>query len=134
MKGLAVPIVPGPDGRTKTLSGDDELEKIIRLNLGDLENDNPYTQWGGASKGEPGIDPGIIFSLSVESLQERIKTNIKLLFDRLSAQGRAKLVTGYPKMVSDSAKMELLCGIRYLNLESDKENEFEHRFEIVEGK
>lgn len=127
-KGLKLPIQATPAGRLATVEGSAQLRKIVKLNLSDLENTNPYNQWRGASHGEPGIDPGIIFALTTNYLRAKIKRSIKSLFQRLEAQGRAKLDDGYPIMSEDPENQDLLAEIKYIDLETDKPDEFTQRF------
>jgi len=129
-KGLKLPIQVTPQGRTALLEGDEQLRKIIALNLSWLENGNPFQQWRGVTHNEPGIDPAIVFSVNSTFLSNKVARNIKSLFHRFQAAGRASLVEGYPKMTRDSANQELIADIKYINLETDKVDEFSHRFTL----
>ncbi len=44
VRGLKIPIGVGPTGRTETLFGDAQSEKIIRLGLSDTDNENAFQQ------------------------------------------------------------------------------------------
>jgi hypothetical protein len=129
-KGMAIPIAPNSQGRTMARDGSDQLMKIIDLNLSDLENENPFQQFKGATKGEPGIDPEIIFSINRAALQARIKRSIKDFFARLEADGRAKLESGYPQMAFDSNTMDLTVKIVYVDLENSKPQEFAKQYKL----
>jgi hypothetical protein len=129
-KGMAIPVAPTTQGRTLALDGPEQLKKIIDLNLSDLENENPFQQFKGATKGDAGIDPEVIFSINAAALRARIARGIKDFFARLEAAGRAKLESGYPQMTTDSDAMTLTAKIIYIDLETSKPQELVKQYRM----
>lgn len=114
MRGLAVPI-SGQGGRIATVSGEDQLRKIIILNLSDCDSANPFQDLGLGSE--------IIFDIDSPATQGRIRARIMQVFQRLEQADRARLSPGYPIFRSDPDRQELVADVRYVNLETTDEEE-----------
>jgi hypothetical protein len=114
MKGISIPI-GGQGGKLATVSGEDQLRKIIILNLSDCESANPFQDLG--------IGAQVIFDASSPATQGVIRSRIMQVFKRLERQGRASLAQGYPTFSADRDNGQLIAEIRYINLETTSEEE-----------
>lgn len=114
-KGLDIPVRPGPDGRAVMIEGSEQTAKIIRLAIADLSSSNPFQP--------DGISDRFVFSVPDSKTIADIAAHLKDAFNRLSAQGRARLVSGSPKFTTDPATQELVVDISYIDLEATKEGE-----------
>lgn len=123
--GIAIPFAADGRGRLALTSGNGQLEKIIILNLSDLESANPF-------QGEIGIGADMVFAVSSVKLRADIKRRIAKLFRRLQLQDRARL-DGQPVFTSDSANQELTVDIKYINLEEDKPGEVGLTFSMAQA-
>lgn len=113
--GLAIPFAADGRGRLALVSGNDQLEKIIILNLSDLDSANPF-------QGDIGIGAEMVFSIASTKLRAEVKRRISMLFRRLQLQDRARL-DGAPAFSQDSKTQELTVEIKYINLEENKPGE-----------
>lgn len=91
-------------------SGEEQLKKLIRDNLQDCDNDNPFQQ-------DLGLGSKHIFSAPSDDYQSELALTIKLLFQRLALQLRAQL-DEVPKFTRDGG--DLIAHIVYTNLEENK--------------
>ena len=82
MKGLEVPI-EAQNGRLMTVAGEDQLKKILMLNLSNCDSANPFQDLG--------LDPGIVFRLDDPDTRALIRSQIVTLFKRFEREGRARL-------------------------------------------
>jgi len=114
MKGLRIPIQASA-GRLETVRGEDQLRKVIVLNLSDCESSNPFQ--------DIGIGSAMVFDVDDPTTRARISRNIATLFKRLEREGRARLSQGYPIFTADQVSQELHCEVRYVNLETTREEE-----------
>lgn len=121
--GIALPFSADGRGRLALVSGNQQLEKIIILNLNDLESDNPY-------QGDIGLGADMIFAIASAKLRGDVRRKIALLFRRLQLQDRARL-DGSPSFQEDSQNQELTVDISYINLEEDKPGSVSVSFSLV---
>ena len=124
MKGLEVPI-EAQNGRLITVAGEDQLKKILMLNLSNCDSANPFQDLG--------LDPGIVFRLDDPDTRALIRSQIVALFKRFEREGRARLANGSPSFVSDPATQTLMADVRYINLETTTEVEMRLIFESSLG-
>lgn len=110
--GLAIPFAADGRGRLALVSGNAQLEKIIILNLSDLESANPF-------QGDIGIGADMVFAIASTKLRAEVKRRINQLFRRLQLQDRARL-DGPPSFSSDSNLQEMTVDLTYINLEENK--------------
>lgn len=115
--GISLPIRVA-NGRLVKDSGETQLKKIISLALADCESGNPFQ--------ELGVDPAVIFSLNREEVRAYAKRRVIEVFKRLQAEGRATILSGYP-VFKQEAEGELVCEIKYINLETTAAEELEMR-------
>lgn len=109
MKGLQVPF-QAINGRLATSSGEDQLQKILALNLSDCSSANPFQDLG--------IDPSIVFRINDPDTRGLIRARIIQVFKRFETEGRAKLSDGYPLFLMDSQTQTLMADVKYINLET----------------
>lgn len=109
--GLTIPIIPF-NGRAIIESGSKQLLKILMLALADCENTNPFNQ-------DVGMTGDIIFQNSTEALQALIRVRVRRVFAAKTREGRASLVEGFPTFTVNSDTQELVCSIKYKDLETD---------------
>lgn len=121
--GLAIPFAADGRGRLALVSGNGQLEKIITLNLSDLDSANPF-------QGEIGLDAGLVFAIASTRLRADIKRRINSLFRRLQLQDRARL-DGAPSFINDSTLQEMTVDIKYINLEENKPGEVGLKFSLA---
>lgn len=114
--GLAFPFQSNGRGRLKLVSSEEQLRKIIGLNLSDLSSGNPFQE------ADLGLGSDAIFAIGDESLQAELRRRIQFLFRRLLLQNRAKLL-GSPVFMMKSETQELEVVVKYLNLEENREDE-----------
>jgi len=115
-----MPVRVGPDGRAVTVEGTEQLKKIISLGLSDKDSCNPFQ--------DEGIGKRFVFALPDERTVADVSARVRAVFTRLSAQGRARLVAGYPKFEIDHVLQDLVVDIRFIDLEATKEAELAVRF------
>lgn len=105
------------------VSGNFQLEKIIWMNLSDLDSANPY-------QGEIGLGADMVFAIASAKLRADIKRKINALFRRLQLQDRARLKDA-PKFTTNSNLQEMTVDIEYINLEEDKPGSVGLKFSLV---
>lgn len=120
--GLALPFAADGRGRLALVSGNDQLEKIIGLNLSDLDSSNPF-------QGDIGLGSDVVFAVASVKLRADLNRRINLLFRRLQLQDRARL-SGRPEFTTDSATQELSVDIKYINLEENKAGQIGLKFSL----
>jgi hypothetical protein len=124
-QGLAIPIYP-IQGRAALETDSRQLQKILMLQLSDCENANPFNQ-------DVGIDGGIVFQTNDAALQALIRARIVETFRTAERAGRAKLVNGFPTFSEDSETQELTCSVRYVNLETEQEEDMSFKPQALFG-
>lgn len=121
--GIAIPVSSDGRGRMALVSGENQLRKLILLNMMDLESANPF-------QGDIGIGASMIFQNDTPLLQAELRRRISVLFRRLQLQDRAKL----SRAVSFTSKPEtqdLEAEISYVNLEENKPFDVQLRMAAV---
>lgn len=119
--GLKVPISVGPNGGLALTSGDAQDKKIIALALGDGDNENAFMQ-------DITLGQGMIFDIADDSIRAQITNKIKRIFKAFLAQNRFKLLGDTIRWKYDDGDGTVSLSFRYLNIESDKVNEFEKNY------
>lgn len=120
--GIQFPFQADAYGRLAIVDGEENLRKIILLNLSACPSANPFQDLG--------IGLEAIFDLNDESVRARLANRVKQVFKRLAAQGRARLATGYPRFqINPFDTAELLIEVKYINLETRTEEEMLLDFE-----
>jgi inorganic pyrophosphatase len=120
-KGLKIPIGKNASGGFAIVDGDDNDLKLIAVALGDDDNENAFQQGIG-------LGIGMVFDINDAYIRGSIKRRVIRLFKLFEAQKRFKLLTDTVEWKDDSEAQELILSFRYLNLESDEENEFSKSF------
>lgn len=121
--GLALPFSADGRGRLALVSGNNQLEKIIILNLSDLESENPF-------QSDLGLGADMVFAVASDKLRAEVNRRIKLLFRRLQLSDRARL-EGPVIFTTDDNLQEMTVDIKYINLEEDKPGELGITFSLL---
>jgi len=110
--GIAIPFQANGRGRLLLVSGEDQLRKIILLNLMNLESDNPFQQ-------DIGLGGEMIFAVQSNELKGELRRRVNAFFRRLQLQNRARLAKP-PVFEERPESQELEMIISYINLEDNK--------------
>lgn len=110
LRGLAIPVMPGPDGRAMMVEDEDEqLAKIIAVGLSDCTSNNPYQNLG--------MPNAVVFDLNDDTTRGRVYEYLERFFARLQREGRAKLTSvEVEDEPADSGEMVLV--VRYTNIKT----------------
>jgi len=119
--GLAIPVGVTTSGSARLVSGDENDDKILKLGLGDDDNDNAFQQ-------AIGMGTGMVFDTLDVNQRARITQKLVRLFARWEAQKRYKLRTSTVKWEEDAENGELILVFKYVNLEANKEQDFRQAF------
>ncbi len=123
--GLRIPVGVNASGRAATVTGDEQLEKIIGLHLSLSDSENPFQ--------DVGID-GIIFEVNDTRAQPLVRHRLRTLFDRLKGEGRAKLDDRSVRFVSTPNAGELELYFRYWNLRTNEPGDFRGTLDLISGR
>lgn len=125
--GLSIPVGVDNQGGARLVSGDENDSKIIRLALGDDDNENAFQQ-------NIGLGVGSIFGISDELIRSKILRRLHEVFRRFQAQKRFILRPNTVKWVRDeNQNQELTLEFRYVSMESDEEKLFRQSFDASSG-
>lgn len=113
-RGIALPFQTNGRGRLVLCESEEQLRKIIMLNLMNLDSDNPF-------QSDLGLGAEMIFALQSEQLKAELRRRINATFRRLQLQNRARLAK-QPVFTERSETQELEVNISYINLEENKED------------
>jgi hypothetical protein len=120
-RGLAIPVGVNTSGGARTVVGDENDSKILKLGLGDDENDNAYQQGIG-------LGTGMIFDTLDVGQRAQLTQNILDLFVRWEAQKRYKLRSNTVRWEEEPESGDLILVFKYVSLEADEERLFRRRF------
>lgn len=120
--GIQLPVQGDGRGRLVRTSGNDQLQKVISLNLQPLDSANPY-------QADIGLGGQVIFAIADVNAQQDLRRRINALFRNLQLQDRARLA-GPPTFEVDSEKQDMNCTIDYVNLEEQKAETMELGFSL----
>jgi len=112
-KGLTLPLGVDRYGRAKTLSGTEQLEKLLRTGLSFCTSNNPF-------QSDLGLDPTLIFDITSPEAEGAALDAIKAVFKIFRIQGRAELS---PPIEFERGDGKLIAHIKYIDLEAEKESE-----------
>ena len=107
-KGIRAPITASKSGGFMVESGENQLKKIIMLQLDYCPSDNPFND-------DVGIDYPV-FDVNDISTQARTEIKIRDVFDRLKKQDRARL----ENIEWSSEGEELAADIEYYDMQTDR--------------
>lgn len=122
-KGLAIPVGVTKQGRAKLVDSDDNSDKIIKIALGDGDNDNAFQQ-------DLALDEDMIFNISDPVEQARIVVKIIRIFERFeNIEKRFRLMQETIEWDDSEASDGIMnLKFRYVNLESDEIKTFEQKY------
>ncbi len=98
------------NGKVKTVTGEEQLKKLIMIRLMDCDSANPFVDLG--------IGSDMVFAIDSEETRNILRLRIAEIFAHFERQGRAKLAPGFPIFTSDRNQQELHADVRYINLET----------------
>lgn len=119
LKGLALPIRPGPNGRTVVDESDAHAEKILVIALSDGDNRNAFQQ-------NIALGADHVFAVSSSATEGAIRRRLRAVFAELETALLYRLVEESITFTSIANTGDLLLVFRYINLESDEEKSFQH--------
>lgn len=117
--GLAVPVRVGSNGGSVTVSGDEYARQTLYVGLSDHDNTNAFQQ--GTGLGE-----GMIFGLDNDSTKASVLRKLYAMFDIWETERLFRLMRETIKW--SSVDGELILEFKYVNLETDKIEDFHKRF------
>lgn len=124
--GLAVPMGVNNGGGARVVSGDENDDKIIRLALGDDDNENAFQQ-------NIGLGAAQVFGLADETTQAQVLRRLFEVFRRFQAQKRYILRENTIKWSRDETKQDLILEFKYVSIESTEEKDFRQSFAAATG-
>jgi len=120
--GIAIPFSADGRGRLALVSGDDQLRKLIILNLSDCDSANPYQD-------DLGLGADMIFAIASVKLRADVKRKVNSLFRRLQLTDRARL-SGPPSFTTDEEEQSITMDIDYINLEENRPGQLGMKFSL----
>jgi len=100
-------------GRLKRLGGDEYINQLVQVALGDGDSDNPFQDLG--------LGEFMIFAINNEQVDGEIKTKVKAVFSSLESDQLARLLD--MKIVDEENEKKLF--LLYQNLETGGRIELE---------
>lgn len=120
--GIAIPFSADGRGRLALVSGENQLRKLIILNLSDCDSANPYQD-------DLGIGADMVFAIASVKLRADVKRRATLLFRRLQLSDRARLAEP-PSFETDQASQSITMNIDYINLEENRPGQVGIKFTL----
>lgn len=124
--GLAIPVGVNTSGGARLVSGDANNDKVIRLALGDDDNENAFQQ-------NVGLGAGMIFGISDQTQQAKITRRLFEIFRRFEAQKRFILQRNTIKWSSDPTNQTMTLQFKYVDIESEVVKDFDQNFAVSTG-
>jgi len=106
------------------VSSDENDRKIIRLALANDDNENPFQQGQG-------LGDFMVFGINDPGGRGPIMRKISEVFRRFEAQKRYRLITDSVRWEQDSETQEMRVFFKFLNLESDRVEDFNMGFDAA---
>ena len=124
--GLGMPVGVNNGGGARLESGDENNDKIVRLALGEDDNENAFQQ-------NIGLGAAQVFGIADQQLQAQVTRRLFEVFRRFRAQKRFILRENTIKWETNSAEQELTLFFKYVDIESDEEKDFRQGFAAASG-
>lgn len=118
--GLSIPVQLSPSGGFAMREWSEHDDDIIRSALGSDDNENAFQQ--DLAFGEDSV-----FDINDPQMRQKVLSKLRTLFDRFTAQKRYKLLEDTISW-DDSGDNEQVLFFRYVNLETDKLQDYSHSF------
>lgn len=116
-KGIELPIQI-VNGRIKLLSGDDYIEQLILVALGECDSDNPFQDLG--------LGEFMIFAINAEAIEGEIRQKVRAIFSSFERDRLAKLPSASARSIRFEQKgEEKVMYLDYVNLETGERRELE---------
>lgn len=106
------------------MSSDDNDRKIIKIAMSDDDNENAFQQGIG-------LGAGMIFDIADSAGRASIMRKVTEIFRRFVAQKRYSLVPDSIRWDEDSASQTVTLSFKYINLESDRVEDFSTGFDAA---
>ena len=128
--GLKVPVQVLSSGRTATVEGPDNDDKIVTMALGDDSNENPWMQ-------NIGLGPKPVFAINDQLARNVVIIKIRAIFDVFEAQRRYKLVEGSFNWIGPDdeggSEGESILEFKYVSLEAQFEEPRTLQYNVGRG-
>jgi hypothetical protein len=119
-----MPVGVGPKGGARVSEGSEQDDKIIRLALGDDDNENAFQQ-------NVGMGAGMVFDVSDVMVRAKVVTRMRSIFRRFEAQKRYRLREDTIRWKQSGG--DLVLYFAYINLESDQSKDFSMKLNAASG-
>jgi hypothetical protein len=120
-RGLAIPVGVTKQGKSRTVTGEENDRKIIFTALGGNDNQNAFQQ-------DPGLGNEMIFEINDEVIRARIRQRLVDVFADFDRQNRYRLAEETIEWSENEGEGELVLSFDYFNVESDEVQSFAQRF------
>lgn len=117
--GLRIPVGVHAGGGAALETGDPQNNKVIKLALGDTDNENAFQQ-------DISMDAFMIFAVDGPEIQSRVIRRVRRIFEDFRRVDRFKLVEGSITL-DKGDDGELILEFKYINLESDEEKTYREK-------
>jgi len=121
VRGLRIPVGVGATGRTRTLGGDEQSRKVIRLGLSDTDNDNAFQL-------NIGLGVRHVFAVNSPSFRALIVAQIIRQFAVYEEQDLYRLDRTSIRWSSRTGSEDADLNFRYIDLETDEPQTFSRTF------
>ncbi len=115
-QGILVPLKP-KYGRLKLLAGDDYIDMLVRIALGDNQSDNPFQDIGFGGE-------RFVFAVNDSLTEGEIRNRVLLAFESLERDQLAR-VAKRDITFERTVEGELRMNVTYTNLETQERPELE---------
>lgn len=119
--GLSIPVGVNQKGGARLTSGDENDHKIIMASLGSDDNENAFQQ-------NIGLGEDIVFDIADEAVQATITRRLIEMFRRFQSQQRYILRPETIRWEYDSSNQVMYLAFKYVQVESDREQDFRQQF------
>lgn len=119
--GLRLPIGVGPTGGASLVDHEENDNKIIFTALSAGDSENAFQQ-------DIALGDRMVFDTNDSSVRAKIIGRLVSIFNRFVVQKRYRLKKDTVKFTTDSTTQELILEFRYVNLETDEEQNFKRTF------
>ena len=120
-KGLKVPVQVDARGRTIVIDKDEQASKIIKLSLGDNDNDNAFQQ-------SIGLGLGHVFDVANPGFRAQVLSKLFQIFRDFEEVDLFRLERNSIKWSGALNSGQQTLEFRYINLESDEPETFSQTF------
>ena len=120
-KGIALPIRVNRRGGFQLSEGDEQADKIVRLALSSLDNDNAFQQ-------DLGLGQAFIFAPRTPAFRSLVLARLDAIFAELEARKLYSLDRTSIRFSRGDVEGEEVLEMKYVNLNTDEELTFSRTF------